>query len=233
MPWYLFTRHSYNAKTGPIPVTTSGQDSCPDSCTLKNSACYARFGPLRLLWNAVTEGKHAKQISWVDLLDKIKQLPGNTKWRHNQAGDLEHTDGKIDKIKLEELTKANEGKRGYTYTHHRLDEYNLPLLQAANKKGFVINVSLDSINQVDDNMWTGLPLTTVVPADAPKVLTTTQGTRVITCPATWRDDYTCADCNLCMRISRDFAVGFPVHGRGAKSWSPKEKDHPNSVLQKN
>lgn len=34
---YRFTLKSANSKTGPIPVTTTSSDTCPNSCALKAS----------------------------------------------------------------------------------------------------------------------------------------------------------------------------------------------------
>ncbi len=45
-----FTRVSSNAKTGPIPVTTTSEETCPVSCPLKRNGCYADAGPLALFW---------------------------------------------------------------------------------------------------------------------------------------------------------------------------------------
>ena len=50
---YHLTRVSSNSKTGPIPVSTTSRNSCPEACELKGSGCYAESGPLRLHWDAV------------------------------------------------------------------------------------------------------------------------------------------------------------------------------------
>ena len=47
---FLFTRESRNAKTGNIPVTTSPQQTCAESCALK-SVCYAKNHNLGYIWN--------------------------------------------------------------------------------------------------------------------------------------------------------------------------------------
>lgn len=189
-------------------------DSCPDNCGAKNKFCYARFGPLFIHWMKVSEGTHKSQLTWYELLEKIVRLPKGMPWRHNQAGDLDHKNGKIDVKKLRELTEANKGKRGYTYTHHYLDLHNLQALDEANENGFTINYSLDFIKQVDDFKHCPLPLTVIIPEDSPKVQYTEGGQKIVKCPATWREDFSCSMCDLCMRPKRDFVIGFPVHGRG-------------------
>lgn len=216
--WFLFNRYASNRKLGPMPVTTSPRNSCPDTCQLKDSSCYARFGPLAMWWNKVSQGIHQKQVSWGDLLAKIKELPPGTVWRHNQAGDLVHDDGNIDKVKLRELAKANSKLRGFTYTHHLLNTHNIEIIKEVNKKGFVVNVSLDRAADIDLHIDNGIPLVTILPKNAPKVTYTEGGVRIVKCPATWRKGFNCSQCDLCMRKERDFVVGFPVHGVGHKKW---------------
>lgn len=50
------TLKSANAKTGPIPVSTTASDSCPTDCAMRDE-CYAATGPLALHWKAVSAGQ--------------------------------------------------------------------------------------------------------------------------------------------------------------------------------
>lgn len=218
MNFYLFTKSSNNKKTGPIPVTTSSKDTCPDNCGVKGKACYARFGPLGMHWQKLSEGIHKQRLTWTQFLERIASLPKGIPWRHNQAGDLDHKNGNIDEQKLKELTMANKGKKGFTYTHHYLNWHNLEVLDKANSAGFTINYSLDSIAQVDTFRDCPLPLVVILPESALKVMYTEKGIRIVRCPATWRDDFSCSKCDLCMRPKRDFVIGFPVHGTGKKQY---------------
>ena len=110
---YHITLKSNNAKTGKIPVTTSDARTCPDSCPLKLSkTCYAKSGNLNLHWLKVSDGSRA--ISFNQLLEAIRNLPGNQLWRHNQAGDLPGFNETIDVNAMYQLIDANRGKRGFT-----------------------------------------------------------------------------------------------------------------------
>ena len=52
------------------------------------------------------------------------------------------------------------------------------------------------------NAKTGpIPVTTTSAHSCPSV-----------CPATYRDDISCATCGLCQRANRKVIVGFPAHG---------------------
>jgi hypothetical protein len=74
-------------------------------------------------WDKVTQGERG--LDWAEFLAEIKALPRHQLWRHNQAGDLPGVGDSLDVAKLAELTKANKGKNGFTYTHKKPTERNL------------------------------------------------------------------------------------------------------------
>jgi hypothetical protein len=91
---FHLTRTSSNVKTGPIPVSTSSRATCPPTCPFLKNGCYADAGfYTRLHWDAVTRGDRG--VPFADFLDHIRNLPAGQLWRHNQAGDLPHTAGRI------------------------------------------------------------------------------------------------------------------------------------------
>jgi len=204
------TPKSANAKTGPIPVSTSSADTCPGSCPFKKSGCYADSGPLALHWAKVTAGDRG--MSWSEFCDTIAALPAGQLWRHNQAGDLPGVGESIDPVALGQLIEANTGRRGFTYTHKHSDE-SIFWVTYANLHGFTINLSANDLHHADQLYDTGCPVVVVLPIDAPQQTVTPAGRKVITCPATYRDDISCATCQLCSR-QRDTIVGFPAHGTG-------------------
>jgi hypothetical protein len=209
------TIESKNQKTGPIPVTTTGADTCPDACPLKKNGCYADAGPLGLHWRAVSDGRRG--ISWDELCETIAALPDNQLWRHNQAGDLPGHGDAIDPAELGELVRANIGRRGFTYTHKPATPENLKWIAAANEWGFTVNLSANDLAHADALADTGAgPVVTLLPADIRENTVTPAGRRVVICPAETRDDVTCASCQLCSRANRKTIVGFPAHGPSQK-----------------
>ena len=202
------TLKSANAKTGPIPVSTTERDSCPSDCAMR-AGCYAASGPLALHWAAVSAG--TRGTSWGEFCDSIASLPDGQLWRHNQAGDLPQVAGTIDAVKLGQLVAANQGKRGFTYSHHR-DSASLAWIKHANAWGFTVNLSANDLQDADALADTGAgPVVVVLPSTQTENTTTPAGRRVVVCPATQRDDVSCATCQLCQR-QRDAIVGFPAHG---------------------
>tara|TARA_R110002126_G_scaffold47248_2_gene132354 strand:+ start:641 stop:1300 length:660 start_codon:yes stop_codon:yes gene_type:complete len=202
------TLKSANAKTGPIPVSTTEQASCPDDCTMKKE-CYAKSGPLALHWAAVSNG--TRGTDWPTFTATIAALPDGQLWRHNQAGDLPQVDGSIDAVKLGQLVAANTGRRGFTYSHHR-DAASIAWIRHANAWGFTVNLSANDLNDADALAdHAAGPVVVVLPSTQTQNTVTPAGRAVVICPATQRDDVSCATCQLCQR-QRAAIVGFPAHG---------------------
>lgn len=199
---------SSNAKTGPIPVSTTTRATCPVDCAMR-AGCYASAGPLALHWNAVSAGNRG--TSWGAFCDSIGALSDGQLWRHNQAGDLPGDGHTVDPVALGQLVAANRGKRGFTYTHYR-DAASLEWVRHANEWGFTVNLSANDLSDADTLADTGAgPVVCVLPSTQSDNLTTPSGRRVVVCPATQRDNVSCATCQLCQR-QRDVIVGFPAHG---------------------
>lgn len=199
---------SGNVKTGPIPVSTTTRDTCPVDCAMR-AACYASSGPLALHWNAVSSG--TRGTDWSGFVQSIAALPDGQLWRHNQAGDLPGNGHTVDPVALGLLVHANIGKRGFTYSHYR-DADSLQWIRHANAWGFTVNLSANDLSDADTLADTGAgPVVVVLSSTQSTNTVTPKGRRVVVCPATQREDVSCATCQLCQR-QRDTIVGFPAHG---------------------
>lgn len=212
-----FTLKSRNAKTGPIPVSTSSSDTCPQACPLKGAGCYAGGGPLGILWRKVSAGTVG--MSWQAFCEAIAALPACQLWRHNQAGDLPGIGNDIDETAILRLIEANKGKRGFTYTHKPVDAShanNAMLVAHANSEGFTVNLSANNLSEADELAALGIaPVVSVLPKEQTSNTTTPAGRKVVVCPATQREGVSCATCQLCQRADRKVIVGFPAHGMRA------------------
>ena len=227
-----FTPKSKNAKTGAIPVTTSAPNTCPDSCPLKAGGCYAKGGPLGMHWRKVGAGRGG---SWDALCDSIAALPEGQVWRHNQAGDLPGEGEAINAAELATLVDANRGRNGFTYTHKPVldgDRWgdadalsvvrdNRGYIAYANANGFTINLSANDLAHADALAALDIgPVAVVLDAAHSGNTETPAGRKVVQCPATARDDITCAKCKLCAsnKPGRPI-VGFPAHGASKRKAS--------------
>ena len=226
-----------------MPVTTSTATTCPTSCPFKANGCYAYGYPLKGHWDKVTEGERGDD--WPTFLDKIKDLPTGSKWRHNQAGDLPGDMVNLDHDKCIELARANDNKRGFTYTHYDvLSSWdNRVTVNMMNHLGFTVNVSANNLDHADKLCDMDIaPVATVLPIEWERKnkkekgetvwlealedyrkriadLRTPKGKKVAVCPATYKDDVSCASCMLCEKWDRNVVVGFPAHGTSKKKAS--------------
>lgn len=205
------TLKSANSKTGPIPVTTTDRHSC-GNCSFKKNGCYADSGPLALHWDKVTAKERGG--NWDTLCETVASFPDGQLWRHNQAGDLPKIGvSTIDRAQVMKLAAANHGKRGFTYTHHKLTRTNIDTITMVNIAGFTVNVSADTIAQADALADTGLPVVVVLPSDQTENTFTAKGRKIVVCPATIRDDISCDKCQMCAKPDRGgMIIGFPAHG---------------------
>ena len=154
-------------------------------------------------------------VNWNEFITQIRRIvPNGVLWRHNTAGDLPHNDGNIDYLKLKQLINANKGRKGFTYSHHILNDHNIISLQNANSLGFTVNASCESVDDADRVMTEyNIPAVAVVNSnETRRFFTTTNGRKVVTCPATIHENVTCSTCGLCQQSDRQFVIAFPAHG---------------------
>ena len=220
-----FILKSSNRKTGPIPVTTTAKASCPPSCILFHTQidpvtgkevkgpCFGNSHYSSMHWNKVSSGERG--IEWSALLEKIESLPLGQKWRHNQTGDLQGPGDYIDGEMLDQLVKANKGKRGFTYTHKPLHMFkNFAKVKAANDGGFTINISANTLPEAEKFYAAGLPTVAVVPEDYPEKTITPAGIKMVVCPAQTGKAKDCKSCMLCQQPKRKLIVAFRDHSPG-------------------
>jgi hypothetical protein len=230
---FSFTRVSGNSKTGPIPTTVTNSASCPSACPFDKSGCYAQTGMVAMHWRkldkvasgAVSAGAkgYGTPLDQSQLVGAIQALPKGQLWRHNVAGDLPHTEQTIQGDFLQEITKANQGKKGFTYTHHEVinNKVNRQLIKQANDYGFTINLSANDIGHADKLQALNIGPVVCVIADEwkqgdKKTIQTTAGNTIVICPAVTDDNMTCDKCGVCAIATRKSIIGFPVHGIGKR-----------------
>lgn len=220
--WYHLTKKSSNKKTGPIAVSTTSRDSCPATCSLKGNGCYAESGPLRLHWDIVSDGAWHDKPRGYDIesfIRDIKSLPERSCFRHNQAGDLPHTNGLINAYALELITDACAERKlvAWTYTHHKVDNMNnVVMIKRSNSHGLTVNVSAHSQAAAASYHKQGLPAVCIVPKGETRNHWINDGVPFIVCPAQTRDNMDCDKCRLCANANRKSVVAFKAHGNSAR-----------------
>lgn len=222
---YHLTPISANSKTGPIPVTTSGENTCPTACPLRDNGCFAKNFHMNMHWKKVTNGTYKSTLDLDGLTDRISKLPRHQLWRHNDAGDLPGEGNDIDRTALNDIVQANKQARakGFTYTHkpvgwNTLQEIsNATGIADANLSGFTINLSANNLEHADKLKKLGAaPVVTMIDLKAPRHGKTPGGNNYSVCPAQERDDINCANCGLCQISKRKLIIAFRAHGMAKK-----------------
>lgn len=213
-------------------VTTSTRTSCPHHCPLSRNAfgslrgtCFAETGFIgaymwanldRVPLGGTFKKGQIKVYSFEELLEAVRSLPTGAIWRHNQAGDLASDDQiTIDREKLQALTSANSGRRGFTFTHYPVvsSSANRDAIREANAHGFAVNLSANSLSHADELADLGIgPVVSLLPANVNASTKTPKGRTVAICPAVTHQHVTCASCGICTK-QRKAIIGFPVIGR--------------------
>ena len=118
---------------------------------------------------------------------------------------------------MRQLIRANNGRGGFTYTHHNpFDADNAAIILESNRGGFTVNLSADTTTKADTYVELGIaPVVTLLPTDSAKVTFTPKGRKVVRCPAETSDRVTCQSCRLCQKTDRPI-IGFTPHGSGKK-----------------
>ena len=242
MDKFLITRRTTNAITGPIMVTTSPRATCPRVCAFKKGGntplaglCYAEHGALGgFVWTLLDRTPAGRTImnnvrvyGFDEFLYIVRSLEPGELWRHNVAGDLtSNNQTTIDRAALRAITDANRGRRGFTFTHYDVltNLANRQAIAEANKNGFTINLSGNSLEHADQLADLRIaPVTVILPAGTKQNTKTPKGRTVVICP-TSTHGVTCADCGLCARSSRSTIIGFPASG-GLQHRVQKEPRH--------
>lgn len=215
---YSLTPISRNAKTGPMPVSTSHKGTCPDACPLKVKGCYAAYGPSAMHWNKLSNGERG--VNWEQFINEVRAIPKGSLWRHNQAGDLPGNGEYIDRPMMLDLISANNRKKGFTYTHYPVvdNSPNASVVMLANESGFTINLSGNNVSHADELADLNIgPVVTLLPVDAENVSYTPKGRKVVACPAEKSDKVSCYTCGLCQHADRNYIIGFRAHGTAKKT----------------
>jgi hypothetical protein len=205
----LVVDRTRNAKLGNAAATYRTQASCPSTCPLYGSGCYARgriFGIPDKLGTEDPGGYAAVRAL-------AGTLPDGGMVRANVSGDVLAEDGTPDAPYLAALSALAADRPDadiYTYTHAWRD------LPADPAPGVTVNASCETAEDIERAAAAGWP-TTVVDPGGPNSLIgqTIAGRRVVQCPAQ-TGDTTCSDCRLCARPRRRSTVAFTVHGSGSR-----------------
>ena len=233
VPKFDLTVKSENKKTGPMSLSRSPMQTCPEACPFRGRGCYANYGASYIWWKACSEAKGNTRTEYVAFLERVRALPRGGMFRHNQAGDLLGDGEILDEVALDDLTDActSRSLSAFGYTHYGVIPQkgtsaeaamiNRVLIERANREGFTINISCNSTAHADRVVESGIvaPVSCILPEQVKKdgvnSVVSPGGHKIVVCPNVTKG-VTCTECMLCMRPQRKFIIGFPAHGSGKK-----------------
>ena len=202
---YKLVDLSLNIKTGPMPAVYASKATCPLSCALY-ALCYAKQGPTNIHFDTASNGK-----AFADLLAWIATLPLRM-WRYGVAGDLPGDGVTLCRESVLKIAKANKRRPVLAYTHYPVTLENLETVKAANKAGFGLNVSCDTLEDIKTARAAGVPVVTYTANDDTRKAWTDDGIKFVTCPnQASKAKPQCIDCTLCAKSGRDCVVVFRAH----------------------
>lgn len=86
-----------------------------------------------------------------------------------------------------------------------------------NEDSFTINLSANNLIEADSYVELEIaPVCVLLPQDAKNVSYTSNGHKIVACPAEKSKKVTCASCGLCQLSKRPYLIGFRAHGTKKK-----------------
>ena len=187
---------SNNAKTGPVSATYVSQASCPVTCPLKGSGCYAESGPCGITTARLNKSavKSPVEIALAEA-EAIGTLSGKRPLRVHVVGDCRTNDAAF-YVSRAMNAYANDA---WTYTHAWRD------VDVESWLGANVTASCETFADVEAAYAAGYTSTAIVLSESDD--------RAIMCP-NQTTGVQCIDCRLCWTPHARRPIGFIVHGAG-------------------
>jgi hypothetical protein len=218
---YSFTSHSSNKKIGNIAAVSTSSQSCPTTCALFEE-CYGKLHFTGIQWKKLDKSG----LDFVQVMNLIDALKKRSSLRFNVVGDLAHSNGTIDAVKLLKLANTVKNRMIETilYTHHSIDNsLNVSALKLAFSKGLHVNISCEDTNKATQALNHGLNAVIVLPTGSIHKVIKHDDLMIVRCPAEYKDSIKCANCILCAkdRVQKRVVVAFTAHGAKRNALSKK------------
>ena len=209
------SKRSRNTNTGPIrsaqrqpiPAPMPARSGTAAAATPQRTTTYANTGPKSPMDRAQQLGCVLQRYRQASCRPAMAPQPSrrfSRRWRSDRHRGI---------------SRAGSGQRGqarlHLYPQAGKRSGDAAAVREANACGFTVNLSANNPTHADELAALSIgPVVTVLPAavHGNVKVETPEGRRVVVCPATYREDITCASCGLCQVRDRKVIVGFPAHG---------------------
>ena len=202
---------SDNSKIGLVHATYASQNSCPTTCPLKNSGCYAESGPMGI-WtrkvNRAAPDATGLEVALAEAEAITSTLSGNLNLRLHVVGDCASTEAAAIVAKAA-LSVMRRGNKVWTYTHAS------KMVDRKAWEGVSVLASAETADEVHEAQAAGWATAVVLPEFKDDKLYEEDGMKILPCVNQTRGAK-CIDCRLCWDAPRlakqGITIGFKVHG---------------------
>lgn len=205
---------SANSKTGLVSATYASQATCPTTCPLKGSGCYAEGGMVGMHTRKLNKSAETDpdQLAWAESI-AIAGLTGELPLRLHVVGDAT-TDSAARMLSgAAEFHTRKHAQPVWSYTHAWRE------VARGSWQGVSILASCESTQDAKLAMQKGYAAAVVVAEHKGEGgrAWMEDGVRMVPCPQQTGRSADCRSCGLCMRAESLLTVGsviaFQVHGQ--------------------
>ncbi len=205
--------NSQNSKLGMCSATYVSQDSCPSSCPLRSSGCYAEYGPLGIITRRLSKSNKTPFQLAREEARAIDRLTGDRPLRLHVVGDC-RTDASAHTLAYAAKRYTKRGNKSvWTYTHSWRE------IKRSSWGQISVLASCDNLEHVEQARARGYATAVIVEKFTSTRTYSVLGQKIIPCPAQTKK-ITCRDCKLCWNdqrlLKRKLTIGFEAHGIGRR-----------------
>ena len=205
----IAVENSGNSKLGVLSATYASQASCPASCPLRGSGCYAEGGLMAIHTRRVNKAESTSIEVARDEATAIDSLTGKRPLRLHVVGDCPTDNAARLVSQAGERYQSRHGQPVWTYTHAWRD------VDQGSWGGVSVLASCETPQEVKRATAKGYATAMIVQGhESPKAYTH-NGVKAIPCQAQTRGA-TCNECKLCWRDNNlrkgGYTITFATHG---------------------
>ncbi len=208
---------SSNSKIGTVSATYATQATCPSSCKLKGSGCYAESGLVAFITRRLNRSEDAQatveELAMHEAM-AIAGLTGELPLRLHVVGDAT-TDGAAKLLSDAAAYHTNKHNQPvWTYTHAHRD------VKRESWGKVSVLASCETVEETKVAMSKGYAAALVVDHHESDKAYVVDGVKLVPCPQQTGRAENCVACKLCWKADRLLAMGaviaFSVHGQQVK-----------------
>jgi hypothetical protein len=215
----MFVASSDNAKIGHVAATYAPiKQSCPASCPLKDSGCYAQGGNVAFAVRreeAKAGGMSADQVARAEAREikayAVKGIADARPLRLHVSGDARTNRAAQALASAAKTWRQHGGGAVWTYTHAWRN-----VKRSSWGTSVSVLASVESSHEAKKAIAKGYRVAMIVAEHNSERATVVDGLRYVPCPQQTRG-VTCVDCKLCMNpLPTSTVITFAIHGASKK-----------------